>query len=94
MLKLNIFFFKRGILGFFLFMYVIQSCFICGPSDSTVSEDAGIEPRTVATFALTARCATNFARSHPQSRSTSTKLHDVLKNLNDYRRNQVGVFLL
>jgi hypothetical protein len=35
-------------------MYVIQHCFICRPSDSTVSEDAGIEPRTVATLALTA----------------------------------------
>jgi hypothetical protein len=31
------------------------------PSDSTVSEDAGIEPRTVATLVLTARCS---ARSH------------------------------
>ncbi len=30
-------------------MYFIQLCFICcRPSDSTVSEDAGIEPRTVA----------------------------------------------
>jgi hypothetical protein len=28
-------------------MYVIQHCFICRPSDSTVSEDARIEPRTV-----------------------------------------------
>ncbi len=26
----------------------IQHCFICRPSDSTVSKDAGIEPRTVA----------------------------------------------
>ncbi len=33
-------------------MNVIQRCFICHPSDSTVSEDAGIEPRTVATLAL------------------------------------------
>jgi hypothetical protein len=33
-------------------MYFIQHCFICRPSDSTVSEDAGIEPRTVATLAL------------------------------------------
>jgi hypothetical protein len=42
---------------FFLFMYIIliQQFFICRPSDSTVSEDAGIEPRTVATLALTAR---------------------------------------
>ncbi len=30
-------------------MYVIQHCFICRPSDSTVSDDAGIKPRTIAT---------------------------------------------
>jgi hypothetical protein len=36
-------------------MNCIQHCFICRPSDSTVSEDAGIEPRTVATSALTVR---------------------------------------
>jgi hypothetical protein len=30
-------------------MYVFQHCFICRPSDFTVSKDAGIEPRTVAT---------------------------------------------
>jgi hypothetical protein len=34
------------------FIYVIQYCFICRLSDSTVSEDAGIEPRTVATFGI------------------------------------------
>jgi hypothetical protein len=34
-------------------MYVIQHCFICRPLDSTLSEDAGIEPRTVAISALT-----------------------------------------
>jgi hypothetical protein len=38
---------KGEFFGFFLFMYDIQHCFICRPSDSTVSEDAGIEPRTV-----------------------------------------------
>ncbi len=36
-------------------MYDIQHCFICRPSDSPVSEDAGIEPRTVATTALAVR---------------------------------------
>jgi hypothetical protein len=46
---------KVEFFGFFLLMYVILHCFICRPSDSTVSEDAGIEPRTVATLALTAR---------------------------------------
>ncbi len=29
-------------------MYFIQHCFVWRPSDSTVSEDAGIEPRTLA----------------------------------------------
>jgi hypothetical protein len=45
-------------IGFFFFFYVrysIPHCFICRPSDSTVSEDAGIEPRTVATSALAVR---------------------------------------
>ncbi len=37
---------------YIFFMYDIQHCFICRHSDSTVSEDAGIEPRTVATTAL------------------------------------------
>jgi hypothetical protein len=36
-------------------MYCIQQCFIGRPSDSTVSEDAGIEPRTVATSELAFR---------------------------------------
>jgi hypothetical protein len=46
--------FKRGIFGDF-FYYFIQHCFICRPSESTVSQDAGIEPRTVATTALAVR---------------------------------------
>ncbi len=40
---------------FFVSMYYIQHCFICRPSDSNVSEDAGFEPRTVATSALAVR---------------------------------------
>jgi hypothetical protein len=35
-------------------MYFIQHCFVYSPSDFTVSEDAGIEPRTAATSALAA----------------------------------------
>ncbi len=34
-------------------MHFIQHCFICRPSDSAVSEDSEIEPRTVATLAST-----------------------------------------
>ena len=54
-------------------MYDIQHCFICRPSDSIVSVDAGIEPRTVATLALAVRSDSlttrldfmpNSARSH------------------------------
>ena len=45
-------------------MYCIQHCFICRPSDSTC-KDAGIEPRTVATLALTARRSHHSARPHP-----------------------------
>jgi hypothetical protein len=47
-------------------MYDIQHCFICRPSDSTVSEDAGLEPRTVATTALAVGRSNHLARSHPQ----------------------------
>jgi hypothetical protein len=39
----------------FIIYFYIQHCFICRPSDSNVSEDAGIEPRTVATTALAVR---------------------------------------
>ncbi len=59
-------------IGIFLFMYVIQHCFICRPSDSTVSEDAGIEPTTVATDALTTRLdrlTHDSARSHDLAES-------------------------
>ncbi len=52
-------------MSFCLFTYVIQHCFICHPSDYTVSEDAGIEPMTVVTLALTAMHTLNqTARSH------------------------------
>jgi hypothetical protein len=33
-------------------MYVIQHCFICRPSDLTVSDDAVIKPRPIATLQL------------------------------------------
>jgi hypothetical protein len=42
-------FLKIYLKGYFLsFKYFIQLCFICLPSDSTVSENMGIDPRTVA----------------------------------------------
>jgi hypothetical protein len=63
-------------------MYVLQHCFICRPSDSTVSEDVGIEPRTVTTLALTARRSNHSARSHPfRFNLENYTLETVLNNI-------------
>ncbi len=62
-------------------MYVIQHCFICRPSETTVSEDAGIEPRSVAALTLTARRSNHSARSHTHSarfHPHSARSHPVL----------------
>ncbi len=48
---------------FYVCRYFIQHCFICRPSDSTLSENAGIEPRTVATSAFTVRRSSYSATS-------------------------------
>ncbi len=58
---------KGDFFDFLLLMYVIQHYIICRPSDSTVSEDARIVPRIVATLALTARRSNHSARSHPMN---------------------------
>ncbi len=63
-------------MDFFFFMYDIQHCFICRPTDSAVSEDAGIEPRTVATSALAVRRSNHSARSHPQIISPTDILYE------------------
>ncbi len=64
---------QRDFFGFL--MYFIQRCFTCHPSDSTVSEDAGIELRTVATLILAVRRfdSDHSARSHP----LSARSHDL-----------------
>ncbi len=51
---------KQGDFDFFSPMYCIQHCFVCRPSDSTVSENAGIEPRTVATSARAVRGSNHY----------------------------------
>ncbi len=61
-----LFFWDGGFTG--ILKLFIQHCFICRPSDSTVSEDAGIAPRNVATKALAARRSNYSARSHPPTR--------------------------
>jgi hypothetical protein len=59
------------------FKYFIQYCFICLPSDYTVSEDAEIELRTVPTLAIAVRRANHSARSHPLDCNTVTNLFCV-----------------
>ncbi len=44
-----------------------KATFICRPSDSSVSEDAGIEPKTIATSTLAVRRSNHSVRSHPQT---------------------------
>ncbi len=64
--KTNLFFSSNRAI-FFIFcssLYWFQHCCICRPSDFTVSEYAGIEPRTVATSALTVRRSNHTARFH------------------------------
>ncbi len=54
--------FKGSFFGIF-YIYFIRQCLNCCPSDSTESDYAGIEPRTVATLALAVRRSNHSARS-------------------------------
>jgi hypothetical protein len=65
-----------AIQGFFQFF--IQHCIICRQSDFTMSEDAGIKLRTVATSALAVRRSNHSAKSHPQ-------VPKILKNIQGWR---------
>jgi hypothetical protein len=66
---------KGDVFGYFsFFMYEIQYCLICRPSDSAVSEDTGIEPKTDATTALAVRRSSHSARSHLLSDRSHTLL--------------------
>ncbi len=75
------------------FMYVIQHCFICGPSDSTMSEDAGIEPRTVATLALRARRSNYLGQPYAKVDLIS-KPESTLSPVRDLASENVASFLL
>jgi hypothetical protein len=55
-----------------------NTSFICCHSDSAVSENAGIEPRTEATSALVVRRSNHSARSHPPGARPTTLLLDLI----------------
>ncbi len=65
----------------FLIKVRIFSFSVCRTSDSTVSEDAEIEPRTVATTALAVRRYNHSARSHPQLQEMYVKKICQLLNI-------------
>jgi hypothetical protein len=71
-----------GFFGF-LCMYFIQDCFIFRPSDSTVSEDAGIKSRTVETSALAVRrsITTRLHLIHTRLHLIHTRLHLIQTGL-------------
>ncbi len=53
-----------------VFQCFIQQFFICRPSDSIVSVDAGIKPRPVVILTLAVRHFNHSARSHPRHSQT------------------------
>ncbi len=63
--------FNVGFLCFFLVLCTLFNTASPATPFPTVSEDAGTEPRTVASLALTARSSNYLARSHPQTRVRS-----------------------
>ncbi len=78
-LNINIVYPNILYIGFLLFICVIQHCFICRPSESSVSEHAGNEHRTVATWlwqpdALTTR----LDLIHKYSCSPGTARHTLI----------------
>ncbi len=51
---------------FWILYILMQHCFICHPSDFSVSEDAEIEPRAAATVTLAVKRSHHSAICHPQ----------------------------
>jgi hypothetical protein len=67
LLKVYIFCLTGGFLGLFMYLFIVlySTLFICSHSNFAVSENAEIEPWTVATLTLAARRSNLSARSHP-----------------------------
>jgi hypothetical protein len=75
-------------------MYFIQHCFICRPSDSTVSEDAGIEPRTVATLVLNATHSITTRLDLIRKFTVQQESHCILYNPVPQHSTLQGIFAL
>ncbi len=74
-----------GGFSWIFFMYFIQHCFVCCPSDFTLSEDAGIEPRAVATSALKSDALTT------RLFSSTSKLDVIHKTRLDLNRTRLDL---
>jgi hypothetical protein len=73
-------------------MFYIQHCFICRLSDYNVSENTGIEPRTVyATSALAVRRSIHSARSHSQTTLLTHRSPTPNKHLIPWIRDNLGL---
>ncbi len=76
--------FNRMIFYIF-FIYFVQHSVICHPSNSTVSEDSGVEPKTFAASALAVRRSSNHtARSASTINNWTQSLCDKGKPTRDY----------
>jgi hypothetical protein len=72
--------FKRVILWIFSFYFTLfNTALSAAPQIPLLSEDAGIEPRTVATSALTSRRTNHSATSHPPKPDMNLDLDMDLK---------------
>jgi hypothetical protein len=67
-------------------MNTVRHCFICSPSNSNLSEDAGIELRIVTTLALAVSCSNHLARSNPALAEVDGKTKNIAahKNCNTF----------
>ena len=65
---------------------------ICRPSVSTVSKDAGIKPKTVATSALAVKSSNHLARSHPQ-KNIKMKIYLICSVADPDPGSGIGCFL-
>jgi hypothetical protein len=81
-------------------MYFIQHCFTYRPSDSSESEDAEIEPRNVATLALTARRSNhsfvtiNTLQKSAKQNISLRRIYRYIRMKLRYKQDRTQIFLM